>query len=371
MITRLCLLALVGCRADKGGTSRDTSEDTGSTAPLATSFSTLSTAAGSATVAVPVQEGDASFLVTATSSADLAVSQVMDPSGEVVFDAADWGDGTYALTSAVWAAATDVVFNWPVRAEDGPLSAGVWSVTLAAEEAGGSASEGAAVNVATQVKRDADLSTATVHVAIRYTGGLQDNADVVAAAEGAVARWRTIWAGYGLTLDETWGASDLDLSVDDPGLGSDALLAEAERTEDDDFLLLICEEVGGSRAYYALTGDIPDALTGTPRAAEVVAWLPHAGADGVFSDDEVRLMGETFAHEAGHYMGLFHPVEASFTLWDALEDTPECSSQETCEAELGDNLMYPYPICDGSTCQPQELLSDDQLGVLQRYTGAL
>ena len=84
------------------------------------------------------------------------------------------------------------------------------------------------------------------------------------------------------------------------------------------------------------------------------------------------MFGETLAHEIGHYSGLFHPVECDYdcTLeWDALADTPECMGWRDCEAELGTNLMFPYPVCDFYGCTPAGDLSAAQVGVWQRYTG--
>jgi hypothetical protein len=41
----------------------------------------------------------------------------------------------------------------------------------------------------------------------------------------------------------------------------------------------------------------------------------------------------------------------------------------TCENNLGDNLMYPYPICAGARCTRQDQLTEDQQGVAHRYLG--
>jgi len=57
--------------------------------------------------------------------------------------------------------------------------------------------------------------------------------------------------------------------------------------------------------------------------------------------------------------------------WDALDDTSDCSKQSTCENDLGDNLMFPYPVCDWSTCVPQDQLTSGQENIGQRYTGCL
>jgi len=104
----------------------------------------------------------------------------------------------------------------------------------------------------------------------------------------------------------------------------------------------------------------------------VLSWLVHAGADAAFTDGETSLMGETMAHEVGHYMGLFHPVESSYDYWDALSDTVECRNADQCEGQLGTNLMFPYSICDrNGVCVAAEDMTDAQVGVKQRYISTL
>ena len=80
----------------------------------------------------------------------------------------------------------------------------------------------------------------------------------------------------------------------------------------------------------------------------VVSWLEGAGYDGQFNAEEIQMLGETMAHEIGHYMGLYHPVEASYNYWDALEDTEECGTWNACEAQARgkphvpiSNLLWP------------------------------
>ena len=82
------------------------------------------------------------------------------------------------------------------------------------------------------------------------------------------------------------------------------------------------------------------------------------------------MFGELLAHEATHYLGVYHPVERALDRWDALDDTPACGSRRECEDALADNLMFPYPVCTMSSCVAAELLTDDQVGVALRYTGA-
>jgi hypothetical protein len=97
----------------------------------------------------------------------------------------------------------------------------------------------------------------------------------------------------------------------------------------------------------------------------------HSGVDATFDDDEIDLMAGTMAHEVGHYMGLFHPVEGGFAEWDALADTVDCTRRSECEDELGTNLMYPYSICDNTSCTLAEDMTAGQVSVKQQYLGTL
>ena len=93
------------------------------------------------------------------------------------------------------------------------------------------------------------------------------------------------------------------------------------------------------------------------------------GPDALFSDEEVRILGETMAHEVGHLLGLFHPVEIDLDAWDALADTPRCERTSRCETQLGDNVMFPYPVCNWGGCQSQGNMTTDQVHVVRNYVG--
>ena len=67
--------------------------------------------------------------------------------------------------------------------------------------------------------------------------------------------------------------------------------------------------------------------------------------------------------------GLFHPVETTYDLWDALDDTEKCTNENECEDDLGANLMFPWPVCDSSGCVSQNQLTPEQQGVMHRYSG--
>ncbi len=139
--------------------------------------------------------------------------------------------------------------------------------------------------------------------------------------------------------------------------------------------MVIGETIGeGSAGRLGQAGNIPGAMGATARSAVTVAWLSHAGADGVLDAEDIDLLAVTMAHEVGHFVGLFHPVHTDQAggvgYVDALDDTPSCEDWDTCYALLGDNLMYPYSTCAyDELCDGQHEMTDQQLGVMLHYVG--
>jgi hypothetical protein len=133
---------------------------------------------------------------------------------------------------------------------------------------------------------------------------------------------------------------------------------------------VVGESIAGDADYlYGEAGGIPGPFAAQPHAAVFVSWLANAGGDAAFDDEDILLFGETMAHEMGHYLGLFHPVEDGWDAWDAVADTPDCSAIGECEDALGDNLMFPYPVCGARACVRQSALTEIQGGVVQGYIG--
>ena len=133
-------------------------------------------------------------------------------------------------------------------------------------------------------------------------------------------------------------------------------------------MVIVGESFPDSPDILGFAGNVPGSVRSGGRSAIAVSWLANAGTDGVFNEEEIRLFSETLAHEAGHYLGLYHPVEIDFSQWDALSDTEECSSQSSCQQALKNNLMFPYPICVGNGCVAQFELTEHQQIVLHNNT---
>ena len=135
--------------------------------------------------------------------------------------------------------------------------------------------------------------------------------------------------------------------------------------------------VGLVSAVLGLAGGIPGPLTPTGSTGVAVNLGEGAGRDGRYDAMETRLLGETLAHEVGHFLGLFHPMELpesgeAIEHWDSFDDTPDCLRFDVCVANLGDNLMFPSPVCQGDCTEfvAQTALTDTQVATAQGHPAA-
>ncbi|MEQ1567191.1 MAG: hypothetical protein ABMA64_16240 [Myxococcota bacterium] len=336
------------------------------------SFTDRTSSAGTWEVRVDVPPDVTHFQVTARADGYVSMERLYDPDGVRVLRWQDWYWSPYSLTSAVFGFSRTTAFDWPVRDSDGPLEPGEWRMVWSVVDDDGYYVPNAPVDGWVALKRDDDAGEAQVSVRIVYADGVDADPAVVDAVEQAVERWREIWAMYGLSLDERYESSALDphlpwtFTADDP-----AVEAVAEDKDPRELQLIVGEQVRQSNSLYGVAASIPGTIQATTATYVVLSWLTHAGVNAAFDEDEIRLMGETMAHEVGHYQGLFHPVEGGYEYWDALDDTVECLGPAACEDALGTNLMYPYSICGGGSCLATDQLTPDQVGVLQGYVGSL
>lgn len=317
-------------------------------------------------VRVPVSVTDeTSLLVGVVGDALLAVTRIEAPDGAVL-EADDWL-GNERLTAAVYAVPGQTVVNWPVRAEDTPLSPGEWVVEVGMYDAALDSLDSLPVTGVVRTKTDDDVTRGTLFARVLVPNALDPA--LKDGLDGALNRWERIWKRAGLRLEVVVDERDLpvvvpDLVEGDPAIG--ALLDD----EPADLVVWVGEALSAPDGALGFAGTTPNAtVPGAGRGIVAVAAAVAAGTDGELSRPEIELLGETLAHEAGHYVGLFHPVENNLVLVDALSDTPTCSGTESCEAALGGNLMFPYPICEDGVCIAADSLTDQQRGVAHRYVG--
>lgn len=372
----LLLTTLAGCdifTAPGTDETDDTGTPPGSTVYDELTFSedsTTSDGGGLYVVNVKVPAGATSFQVTSSSSEYPTLEAVFDPSGKKVLDWEDLIQSPRSVTNAIFATRGDVAFNWPIQEADGPIEAGTYEVHWAMLDANYRYAPNVNVNTTTIVKTDPSLQAGEAHVRIVWAEGIDQMPAIKTAVEQAVEHWREVWAGAGVTLVERYETSTLSPNLDFTWTGSQTVKQLSQTKEPGELQLVVGETVMGDEYVYGVSAGIPGTLAATKNTFVVLAWTTHAGVDGQFSDNDIMVMGETMAHETGHYMGLFHPVEGTWNQWDALDDTEECDGPLRCERDLGENLMYPYSLCGRTECSSQYVLTDDQGGVFQRAVGA-
>ncbi len=366
------LAAVGGCGEFPAIDSGDSAVPAGVTLDTRTLAAT-STKQGYLNVDVQIGGAETAFLVTGIgrdASTTVALDSITSPDGTVVLSAGDWLGGTQFLSQAFYALPVGVA-QWPIREQDAALEAGTWKVKFSTYK---NYSVGASlpVDVTTLVKRDDDFAKADVSVRIVWADDVELEPGLQEAMAVAVERWRTVWANEGLTLVETYDTSNIDADLGFGWEGDQSIENAANRGSGHDLQVIVGDYVEGDRGLYGLSAGIPGSVVPSDHTFVLVSWLVHAGNDGEFSDDETRILGETLAHETGHFLGLAHPVEADWQQWDALTDTTKCTSTNECQDALGNNLMFPYPVCSSWTeCDPQGQMTPMQGAVMNRYTGAL
>ncbi len=226
---------------------------------------------------------------------------------------------------------------------------------------------------------DANLRNGTLRVNVFLVGNAAQRSGASRSISAGIAKMVEIFQlGAGITLDVVQIPIDGDAVLPDPTTGSDFYLTAASSAASPAVNLFVGGEVGidGGSSTLGISADIPGPPEPTRRSVVAVSLFTSAGPDGVFSDDEERLLGETFAHEISHFMGLFHPIEivgAQVVAEDPLIDTPTCSTLANClnDDNLIRNLMFPFPIPDDSRDDetvPQDRLTSQQRGVSNLYS---
>lgn len=328
-------------------------------------------------VSVEVLPGETALAFTGVLPTDSYgyIARVVDPSGQVVYEAEDWWEAPRNKTNAGFSASVLHV-NWPVSEADGPLTPGVWTLDARSQHVG------EAFDGTMMVKSDDDFTRGTLQAEIVFAGSLGDDAELVRGVEAAAAIWRDeVYADAGITLQVTTRRWDGPSVLASPGFGDPEAYQDASADKPvRGVSVLIIERVSDGVNILGVAGGIPGPLVPTDRSVVAINALEAGGRDGAFSAAEERLLAETIAHEVGHYLGLFHPAELPdaldrITTWDVLDDTPECTAFDGCARVLGTNLMFPTPLCaegNGLTCAAwveQATVSGEQAGVMHRYVG--
>lgn len=329
-----------------------------------------SNGAGNFTVSVKPELGETAMMVTLRPDDELIDGHVRyaQAGSQVIFRADEEVQSVYSTTNAGYISHTSSL-NWPIR--DGWLQLKRHKVQFGLVDRGLNYTAGTA-EVSVVLKSDVDLETGTLQVNVVYAGTTGDDPDVVQAIDEGLRIWTQMYASIGIELlVETYrwdGASALEA----PGLGDPEAYQEiSDQSPFGGVNVVIVEDILAQRDIYGYAGDIPGPMVASSRSGVAINIAEAAGTDGVFDDRDLQILGETMAHETGHYLGLYHPVESTYDKWDALDDTVDCNSQPSCEDLLGSNLMFPFPICSSSGCIHQEQITENQAMVTHRYVGVL
>jgi hypothetical protein len=353
------LVALAAC-------SHRSEEETEGLRHISGSFT--APADGDTKVSFRVHDGETELMAIVQAEPERSTIAALDaPNGDRAFQADPSAD--HLSTNAGFVAPVSVL-DWPVLSSDTPLSSGRWSATIGVVDENLHFIPG-------NFQFDVWLASAkpasdnTLKVTLHYAEGLEDNADLAAAlygdetGEGAIDHWRELYAPMGISLE----VDEEELTGESPGLPGNPsqIWEELSSGEARRVNVVFVGNILGIPDAFGLAGGIPGPLGSTAISGVLVSATLSAGNDGAFDQEERRILGETLAHETGHYLGLFHPVEATWDQWDALGDTSECTDAESCLHDLGTNLMFPYPVCSFQACNPQSALTSDQEAVARRH----
>jgi hypothetical protein len=318
---------------------------------------------GQAAIPFDVLVGETAFAVVAQAEPLRTNLPRLTDGDALLFQADTQSD--HLVTNAGFVSPVSVL-AWPILDEHPELVEADYEVdvgTLAAETL---AYERGEVSLDVWLKSDPDVGAGSVAVRVVWTSGLGDS-DAREAFDAAFVTWEAIYAARGLGVerlaDTEWGGEPFGL----PGETWDVWTAMSAAGPARVVNLVIVEAISSLPQAYGLAGGIPGPIGATGSSGVLVSLSLAAGVDGRLSSVETRILGETLAHETGHYLGLFHPVEIGWDRWDGIGDTPECAAESVCEAEFADNLMFPYPVCTFRECTPQDDLTPEQGRGLHRH----
>ncbi len=316
-------------------------------------------------------DGEDKLLLTLTAEEDykVFVHELRDPDGQVLVDAETlWETPERSISGGVYPFPT-ASLAWPITGNSEPLRQGRYTATLGVVDAEYYYMRSVWVEVYAQLAQDSQLGRGDLAVNLVLAGSAAQDEELIRATEEASVIWEDLYATVGVqTHFDWWEYPEGELPGPGLGRGADYQAIAASTPLRSVNVVIVAEMVDGE-GIYGMAGGIPGPLVPSDRSAVVVSAITNSGPDLIFNEKETVLYAETMAHEVGHFLGLFHPVEVSYDAWDALPDTPECSERSTCEDLLGANLMFPYPVCGPVGCTLQDELTDLQGSVFHRYAG--
>lgn len=341
-----------------GQTTRDSADFTGTTS-----------AAGNAEIDTTVSDTTSFQVLTAAAfpGPDFATLSLVSPAGLTVVST---NNRPYKTLATFFQQGTNAL-TYPTNGDDLPVSGGTYHQLLNFAFLTSQGTLPATFTGTVVAKRDEDLSSGVLRVNVFFVGSVAQQDALRPGIESALSLWTQIYSNIGVDLDIQRYTIDSATGVlPSPGVGDPFYLTQSGADGVRPFAVNIFlgtdidDPFFGTGLLFGVSGGIPGPAVPSVRSGVAVSINAHLDPQGVLTVDGVRVLAETMAHESGHYLGLFHPIEIDFTdpnnafiLGDPLADTPYCATLPECVANgLVQNLMFPSPV--GNT--PQEQLTLDQ-----------
>ena len=217
-------------------------------------------------------------------------------------------------------------------------------------------------------------STATITVQPYITGTTWSANDIASA----LSVMSTIYSNNGITLSvkDTITISESQYAtISSSFIDSTTSALVSQGSEDTVNLFFVEDQPSSETAILGVSAGIPGTMSIASSWNGVINYL-SAHATGSTLNSQV--LGETVAHEMGHWLGLFHTSEAAGASFDPLSDTAQCPISldgdsdgkvyaEECEGYGADNLMFwtAWSSSSQAAGKKQENLSSEQQYILK------
>lgn len=283
-------------------------------------------------------------------------------------DSISFADSYVAFVNAI---------NVPSRSIDTPLSGETSFDVEVQVDLSSSRNDTDEVTFYITSREDSNFGSGGLDLNIFYVGDIGAENETKSAMQAALSEAKDILSNAG-SISVNVNEFDISgpVSLPYPADGNSFYRSAASSASSPAVNVFVGGDIDGGSSFGELLGvsaSIPGPATPTEKSAVAISIFSSAGRDGIFDNEDIRILGETIAHESSHFMGLFHPVDLNGSIvagTDPLTDTESCSFLTDCVSRdsLIHNLMFPSPVADGDgSYVRQNRLTDDQKGVLNRY----
>ena len=361
------ILFLISCANNDRSSGSSSSSET-------TSTSDNSTSSYSVSEITQTNEGDGylsgSFEVP-SNGISFMLGTFMDNNSVVGFNSLTDPDGTNILSSS------SALYNY----SSGRLGGYGFASVLVPQTSNFSAKAGtwtfknyANDRVKLTIRTGSTPSVATINVQ-PYITGTTWSANDIASALTVMA---SIYDNNGITLSvkNTITISDSQYAiVSSSFIDATTSSLVSQGSEDTVNLFFVEDQPSSETAILGVSAGIPGSMSIASSWNGVINYL-SAHATGSTLNSQV--LGETVAHEMGHWLGLFHTTEAAGSSFDPLSDTAQCPISldgdsdgkvyaEECEGYGADNLMFwtTWSTSSQAAGKTQEKLSTEQQYILK------